>query len=143
MAWANALRITCQNCSPKLDKLSCENRILCRSPRYLNFVLPIANTPYLLTDDELGDDDDIDCFVMPHGMFTRSVSAIHSAELSDFRIDSSMDITPYVALFCWAWVFSTSTPIQIKQRLQMRCRLRSAAAKFGVQMFPDGCENAF
>ena len=67
-----------------------------------------------MTDDELGDGEDIDCFVMPQGTFTPSISVIRSsAEFSDFRIDFIIDIPPYICDFiCWAWVFSTkSTPI--------------------------------
>ena len=61
----------------------------------------IANTPYLLADNGLGDGDGIDCFVMPQEMSTPSISVIHATDLSDFRIDFSIDMPPNVTGFTW------------------------------------------
>lgn len=60
MAWENAPRTTCQKFSLQFDKLNCENQMLCLPSQYLKFVLGIANMPYLLTDNELGDGEGID-----------------------------------------------------------------------------------
>ena len=99
--WTKELHITSQNFCPKFDKLSCENRILCLPSQYLNFVMGIANTPYLLADNGLGDGDGIDCFVMPQEMSTPGISVIYATDFLDFRIDFSIDMPPNVTGFTW------------------------------------------
>ena len=41
--------------------------------------------------NELGDDEVIDPFAMPQGMFTPSFSVIRIACFADFRVDLSID----------------------------------------------------
>ena len=50
----------------------------CVPPRnILTFVLQILGASYFLVDNELGDGEDIDRFVMPRGMFIPRISQIH------------------------------------------------------------------
>ena len=79
--------------------MSWEIRILGRSSYYLNFESGIVCTSYLLIDNELGDGEGIDRFVMPQGMFTPRISVIRCAEYSEFCMDRSIETSPYVTGF--------------------------------------------
>ena len=70
-----------------------------RSSCDLNFVSRIICTSYILKDNELGDGEDIDRFVMPQGMFTPRISVIRCAEYSEFCMDRSIETSPYVTGF--------------------------------------------
>ena len=92
--------------------MSWEIRILGRSSYYLNFESGIVCTSYLLIDNELGDGEGIDRFVMPQGMFTPRISVIRSADFSDFCMDFTA-ISPHVMVIYSTWPFSKElTPIR-------------------------------
>ena len=97
--WTKELQITCQNVSPKFARLSCENRLLCLPSQYLNVVLGIVNTPYLLTDNELGDREDIDRSALPQITSIPSTSVILGIDFSGFRVDFSVDKSTHVTGF--------------------------------------------
>ena len=87
--------------------MSWEIRILGRSSYYLNFESGIVCTSYLLIDNELGDGEGIDRFVMPQGMFTPRISVIRCAEFSECCMDSinSIETSPYVTEFTRDGIF--------------------------------------
>ena len=55
--------------------------------------------PYLSIDDELGEDEDVDRFPVPQGMFTPRISVIRCKYFSGFRIDFSIEKCLYVTEF--------------------------------------------
>ena len=132
----SALRITCRNFRSKNEKLDPETRILCRSSWYLDFVLGISCTRYLLIENELGGGEDVDRLAILQGVFTPSLSVVRRAHFSDYRIGfsisnlrawrdcSSMDFLNENEPVCTNYNFTT-------------CGARSAktAAKFGVTIY--------
>ena len=57
------------------------------------------NTPYLLTDNELGDREDIDRSALPQITSIPSTSVILGIDFSGFRVDFSVDKSSHVTGF--------------------------------------------
>ena len=87
----------------------------------------IANTPYLLADNGLGDGDGIDCFVMPQEMSTPGISVIYATDFLDFRIDFSIDMPPNVTGFTWyiysIYIYIYLSVVHTSTRILYRCIL--------------------
>ena len=54
---------------------------------------------YLLIDNDLGDGEDIDRFVMPQGMLTPRIRVIGCTEILEFCMDRGIETSPYVTGF--------------------------------------------
>ena len=73
--------------------------MLCSSSSHLHFVLRILCTSCFLIGDGLGDDEDIDRFVMSQGMVTQQCHPVCRFFELSYRIDFNIEISPYVTGF--------------------------------------------
>ena len=80
---------------------------------------------------------------MPEGTLTPIFSGLHSTTFSGFRIDFVTDISAGVTGFS-ELLNSRRKNLGLKktQRKQTRYKPRRTAAKSGVEVLPNGCENA-
>ena len=123
--------------------MSWEIKILGRSSQYLNFLSRITRTSYLLIDNGLGAGEDIDRFSMPHGICTPRIRDIRVAEFSEYGIDHSIEISPYVAGFTRLGISRRNhLGFQTFQQVQTCCGLRNDDAKFGDKIWSNECKNA-
>ena len=99
--------------------------------------------PYLWIRNDFNDETGIDRFPMPEGTLTPIFSGLHSTTFSGFRIDFVTDISAGVTGFS-ELLNSRRKNLGLKktQRKQTRYKPRRTAAKSGVEVLPNGCENA-
>lgn len=101
---------------------------------YVSLILRIWCTSYLSIDNELGDVENIDRFIMPQGMFAPRISLIRCARFSNFRLDCSIEISPHVTGFT-RHHFSRRNQLGLKKYNVSKC----AAGAGSLRHFLESC----